>query len=108
MKNETTAKPLSEAALLARAKELHETIRTWRRQIHRYPELGFSEIRTASLIKAALFDLDMPEIRLQLDAHGTVTGWEKEEHHWVHQLVEDLMLDARKVLTFKCSGKLQY
>ncbi|MCB0197212.1 MAG: amidohydrolase [Anaerolineae bacterium] len=43
--------------ILDRAKALHEKIRSWRRQIHRYPELGFTETRTAALIMAALFDL---------------------------------------------------
>jgi IAA-amino acid hydrolase len=49
--------PVSSAELLEAARTLSSKIRTWRRQIHRYPELGFSESRTAGLVNAALFDL---------------------------------------------------
>jgi IAA-amino acid hydrolase len=48
---------ISSAELLARANAIHEDIRTWRRTIHRYPELTFTEQRTASLVNAALIDL---------------------------------------------------
>ena len=48
---------LDGAAILKQANSLHEKIRSWRRQIHRYPELGFTETRTAALIAAALCDL---------------------------------------------------
>lgn len=43
--------------LLDRAKAIHEDIRTWRRTIHRFPELTFTEQRTASLVNATLVDL---------------------------------------------------
>lgn len=43
--------------LLDRARKLHEQIRTWRREIHRYPELTFTEQRTAGLVNATLIDL---------------------------------------------------
>lgn len=43
--------------LLQRAQQIHERIRSWRRQIHRYPELTFTEHRTASLVNATLTDL---------------------------------------------------
>jgi amidohydrolase len=42
---------------MARAKALHERIRGWRRQIHKYPELGFTETRTAGLVAKTLHDL---------------------------------------------------
>ncbi|HHY58969.1 MAG TPA: amidohydrolase [Chloroflexi bacterium] len=48
---------IASAELLARAKAIHEDIRTWRRTIHRYPELTFTEQRTASLVNATLVDL---------------------------------------------------
>jgi amidohydrolase len=47
----------SKAELLTMAQKLHPQIRAWRRQIHRYPELGFTETRTAGLVNATLFDL---------------------------------------------------
>jgi amidohydrolase len=49
--------PISSAELLARANAIHEDMRTWRRTIHRYPELTFTEQRTASLVNATLVDL---------------------------------------------------
>ncbi|MCB0179574.1 MAG: amidohydrolase [Anaerolineae bacterium] len=51
-------KPIVDNAdILQQAKALHAKIRAWRRQIHRYPELSFTETRTAGLIASALFDL---------------------------------------------------
>lgn len=49
----------AQAELLQQAKALQAQLRSWRRQIHRYPELGFTETRTAGLINAALFDLGL-------------------------------------------------
>ncbi len=43
--------------MLGRATELHEQIRAWRREIHRYPELSFTEHRTAGLVNSTLIDL---------------------------------------------------
>jgi len=43
--------------LLERAKAIHEQIRGWRREIHRHPELTFTEHRTAGLVYATLTDL---------------------------------------------------
>ncbi len=45
--------------ILQQAQSLHEKIRGWRRHIHRYPELGFTETRTAGFINATLFDLGL-------------------------------------------------
>jgi amidohydrolase len=46
--------PISAAEILQRARARHEQIRGWRREIHRYPELTFTEQRTASLVNAVL------------------------------------------------------
>ena len=43
--------------ILQRARELHDEIRAWRREIHRYPELTFTEQRTAGLVNSVLVDL---------------------------------------------------
>jgi IAA-amino acid hydrolase len=56
----TTTQPVSYAELLERAKSLHEQIRAWRREIHRYPELTFTEQRTAGLVNATLVSLGIP------------------------------------------------
>ena len=48
---------VTHAELLQRAHALHESIRAWRREIHRYPELTFTEHRTAGLVSAKLTSL---------------------------------------------------
>jgi amidohydrolase len=52
-----STQPITHQELLNRAHALHERIRTWRRTIHRHPELTFTEHQTASLVNAALTDL---------------------------------------------------
>jgi len=49
--------PVTSQELLQRAKAIHEQLRAWRREIHRYPELTFTEQRTAGLVNATLIDL---------------------------------------------------
>jgi len=49
--------PITSQELLERAQAIHEQIRGWRREIHRYPELTFTEQRTAGLVNATLIDL---------------------------------------------------
>ena len=48
---------ITSTEILQRAQAIHEEIRSWRRTIHRYPELTFTEQRTAALVNAALIDL---------------------------------------------------
>ncbi|MCZ7644395.1 MAG: ribonuclease R [Planctomycetota bacterium] len=43
-------------------------------------------------------DLDLPEVRPVLDEHGAVIGMKKEEHHWAHRLIEDMMLAANRAV----------
>jgi amidohydrolase len=52
--------PISYAELLERARSMQDQIRDWRREIHRYPELTFTENRTAGLVNAVLTDLQIP------------------------------------------------
>src|SRR5688572_3649876 len=56
----TTTQPVSYAELLERAKSLQDQISAWRREIHRYPELTFTEQRTAGLVNATLVSLGIP------------------------------------------------
>lgn len=48
---------ITSAEILARANALHDQVRTWRRDIHRHPELAFQEHRTAGLVNSTLIDL---------------------------------------------------
>jgi IAA-amino acid hydrolase len=56
----STTLSVSYTELLERAKALHEQIRAWRREIHRHPELAFTEQRTAGLVNATLVSLGIP------------------------------------------------
>ncbi|MCG3211151.1 MAG: putative hydrolase YxeP [Anaerolineae bacterium] len=57
--------------IMALAKARHEQIRNWRRAIHRYPELGFTETRTAALISKTLTDLGV-EVETEVAKTGVV------------------------------------
>ncbi len=46
--------------ILQRARGIHEQIRAWRREIHRYPELSFTEHRTAGLVTGVLGGMGIP------------------------------------------------
>jgi amidohydrolase len=62
--------------ILQRTQILSDKIRSWRRQIHRYPELGFTETRTAGLVTSTLYDLGI-ETETEVaktGVVGTVTG----------------------------------
>ena len=48
------ASPVTPNELLERARAIHEQIRAWRREIHRFPELTFTEHRTAGLVNGVL------------------------------------------------------
>jgi IAA-amino acid hydrolase len=48
---------ISKQELLQRAQALQEQLRGWRREIHRHPELTFTEQRTGALVNATLVDL---------------------------------------------------
>lgn len=50
--------------LLAQSLPLANQLSTWRRTIHRHPELGLQEEHTAQLIEAALDDLGIPHHRV--------------------------------------------
>lgn len=45
---------ISSTELMARATSIHEQLRGWRREIHRNPELTFTEHRTAGLVNSVL------------------------------------------------------
>ena len=59
---------------------------------------GFAAALRRKRLEAGSIDLDLPEVKLLLDEHGAVTGWQKEEHHWAHQLIEDFMLSANRAV----------
>ena len=69
--------------------EVYEALRQMR---------GFAASLRRKRLEAGSIDLDFPEVRLRLNPHGDLVGWEKEEHHWAHQLIEDMMLAANRAV----------
>ncbi len=57
--------------LLSKAKSIHEDIRSWRREIHKYPELSFTEEKTSQLVQKVLTDLDI-EFKTNVAKTGVV------------------------------------
>ena len=53
----SNSQPITPAEIFARANEIHEDIRGWRRTIHQHPELSFTEVQTARLVTTVLHDL---------------------------------------------------
>lgn len=62
---------VSYSEILERARAMHEEIRAWRREIHRYPELTFTENRTASLVSATLTGLGV-DVETEVAKTGVV------------------------------------
>jgi len=55
--------------MLSQARELHDQLISWRRAIHRHPELGFQEYETAALAARVMKDLG-----LQVETGVGITG----------------------------------
>ncbi|MEM7128879.1 MAG: hypothetical protein AAF702_21275 [Chloroflexota bacterium] len=45
--------------MLEQAKEIHQNLIDWRRNIHMYPELGFEETETARLVTQRLEEMGL-------------------------------------------------
>ena len=57
--------------LLSKAKSIHEDIRSWRREIHKYPELSYTEEKTSQLVQKVLSDLGI-EFQTKVAKTGVV------------------------------------
>lgn len=71
------------------SREIYDTLRQMK---------GFASALRRKRLEESSIDLELPEVKLLLDEHGAVTGWEKREHHWAHQLIEDMMLAANRAI----------
>jgi amidohydrolase len=54
------------------ARALEPDLVAWRRELHRHPELGFEEVRTAAFVERRLRDLGVEEIRTGVARTGVV------------------------------------
>lgn len=53
------SQPVTPSELYQRAQAIHEQIRSWRREIHRFPEMTFTEHRTAGLVNSVLVGMGL-------------------------------------------------
>ncbi|MES0884924.1 M20 aminoacylase family protein [Roseibium sp. SCP14] len=58
--------------MLERARELHDKVRQWRRQLHRYPELGFNVHNTADFVSEKLRSFGCDEVVTGIGRTGVV------------------------------------
>ncbi|MFH0939235.1 MAG: ribonuclease R [Planctomycetota bacterium] len=83
---------------LARSPEIFRALQTMKEFSARLRE---KRLATGSL------DLELPEAKLLLDEKLEVKGWAQVEHHWAHELIEDMMLAAnRAVANFLIENEL--
>lgn len=75
-------------------------------ELARTPEIfqALTEMREFSAkLRKKRFDsgslnLDLPETKLLLDEKNEVKGWTLREHHWAHELIEEMMLAANRAV----------
>jgi ribonuclease R len=75
-------------------------------ELVRTPEIfkALTEMREFSAkLRKKRFDsgslnLDLPETKLLLDEKNEVKGWTLREHHWAHELIEEMMLAANRAV----------
>jgi ribonuclease R len=74
---------------LVRTPEIFETLQLMKE---------FAAALRQKRLSTGSLELEMPESKLLLDEKMEVTGWAKEEHHWAHELIEDMMLAANRAV----------
>ncbi|HYF51848.1 MAG TPA: ribonuclease R [Planctomycetota bacterium] len=78
---------------LARTPEIYKALQEMREFAR---ELRQKRLDTGSL------ELELPEAKLLLDEKLEVKGWIMAEHHWAHELIEDMMLAANRAVAEYC------
>ena len=74
---------------LVRTEEIYQTLRQMR---------DFAAALRQKRMDSGSLNLDLPETKLMLDAKGEVKGWIEAEHHWAHELIEDMMLAGNRAV----------
>lgn len=74
---------------LVRSQRIYEALRGMRQ---------FAAALRQKRLASGSIDLDLPEAKLLLDERMEVTGWVQVQHHWAHQLIEDMMLAANRAV----------
>ncbi len=74
---------------LVRTPEIFETLKVMK---------DFAVKLREKRLSGGSLNLDMPETKLLLDEKGEVKGWKEAEHHWAHELIEDMMLAANRAV----------
>jgi ribonuclease R len=58
----------------------------------------FAKALREKRLSTGSLELELPEAKLLLDEKMEVTGWITAEHHWAHELIEDMMLAANRAV----------
>ncbi len=58
----------------------------------------FSDKLRKKRFDSGSLNLDLPETKLLLDEKNEVKGWTLREHHWAHELIEEMMLAANRAV----------
>jgi ribonuclease R len=74
---------------LVRSPEIYEALLQMR---------DFAAALRKKRLDSGSLNLDLPETKLLLDEKGEVKGWTEYEHHWAHELIEDMMLAANRAV----------
>ena len=72
------------------------------RMLHQANELA-QRLRRARF-RAGSLDLDFPEMKIRLDAHGRILRFERVENDISHQLIEEFMLLANEAVAARLMG----
>ena len=52
-------------------------------------------------------DLDFPEVRMELDAHGRAAGYRRDDYNESHQLIEEFMLAANEAVALAVKNSMR-
>jgi len=74
---------------VVRSPEIFETLKVMKE---------FAMALRAKRLNTGSLELELPEARLLLDEKLEVKGWTMTEHHWAHELIEDMMLAANRAV----------
>jgi len=89
-----------EAIAVLRRRPSHDPIE---QMLHRANDLA-QKLRAARF-KAGSLDLDFPETKIRLDAHGRVAALERVENDESHQLIEEFMLLANEAVAARLTSQ---
>ena len=68
---------------------------------------GLAEILRQRRFAEGALDLDFPEVRMELDAHGRAAGYRRDDYNESHQLIEEFMLAANEAVALAVKNAMR-